>query len=282
VVEIRVERIAAEFITAPFSGKDCPLVCVRIHPEDADMFNILHPERSRYIIVGHKNPVAGLKKALEFFTKESTKEEWGHLSFVECKLYKGLTDSQMKALGALHNLKQGKHNTMTGKELMKSFNRSSITHGMWAIRHSELDNPKSNKEQQALKKLCYQEAGLDDSKMTTHLYLWNLATKFQQMTFDLLIEVMEMYEKYDCKGQIKKPQAASKVVKKNVKKRRARFQLDLQDQKLTGSTTKQVEVHEPPPAMPHLSKMHLQFLAECCKHSESVVLQILSKVRVNT
>jgi hypothetical protein len=200
VVEIRVERIAAEFITAPFSGKDCPLVCVRIHPEDADMFNILHPERSRYIIVGHKNPVAGLKKALEFFTKESTKEEWGHLSFVECKLYKGLTNSQMKALGALHNLKQGKHNTMTGKELMKSFNRSSITHGMWAIRHSELDNPKSNKEQQALKKLCYQEAGLDDSKMTTHLYLWNLATKFQQMTFDLLIEVMEMFEKFDCKG----------------------------------------------------------------------------------
>jgi hypothetical protein len=125
---------------------------------------------------------------------------------------------------------------MTGKELMKSFNRSSITHGLWAIRHSELDNPKSNPEQHALKKLCYQEAGLDDSRMSTHLYLWNLATKFQQMTFDLLIEVMDMYEKFDCKGQIKKPQVASKVVAKNVKKRRARFQLYLQDQKLTGST----------------------------------------------
>ena len=69
VVEIRVERIAAEFIIAPFAGKDCPLVCV--HPEDAVMFDILHPERSRYIIVGHNHLVAGIKKALAIFSRRS-------------------------------------------------------------------------------------------------------------------------------------------------------------------------------------------------------------------
>lgn len=279
VLDIRVERIANDFISKPYTGKDTPLVCV--HPEDADSFDVNNPEKSRFIIVGHNHLVAGLKKAREHHNSDTAVRK--HLSVVECKLYKGLSDSQMKGFGALHNKVQGLHDSMTAKELLVSFNRSSESCGLRAIRLSENDNPKSNTHQQQLKKVCYAEAGLDGANMSTHLYLWDLATRFDQDTFDLLIAVMEMYEKSDCKGQIKKTQGAAKALVKvstgkKKKQKLAAFQPNLPDARITANSSTLVEVHERAPVVPELSKMQLQFVHECCKHSEKAIAKTLSKV----
>mmetsp|Transcript_13457 Transcript_13457/g.22737 ORF Transcript_13457/g.22737 Transcript_13457/m.22737 type:complete len:149 (+) Transcript_13457:179-625(+) len=126
----------------PYTGKDTPLVCV--HPEDADSFDVNNPDKSRFIIVGNNHLVAGLKKAREHHNSDTAVRK--HLSVVECKLYKGLSDSQMKGFGALHNKVQGLHDNMTAKELLVvSFNRSYESGvGLRAIRLSEDDNPKGS------------------------------------------------------------------------------------------------------------------------------------------
>lgn len=281
VNESRVSRIAQDFIQEPFAGKDCPIVCV--HPDDADTFDQYHLEKSRYIVMGNNHLVAGLKKAREHHT-QAEEEKWNHLSSVECKVYKDLSDSQMKAFGATHNLNQGLHDKMNVKELLLSFNSSAEACGLRAIRMSSSDNPKSNRAQQDLKKRCYLEAGLKESSMNSNLYVWDLATKIKQDTFELLIKVMEQFEKSDCLGQIKKSQAASKVegtklsTGKKPKKKAAYQSPNLQDPRMISNSTEHVKIHATAPVMPTLSKLNLQFLHECCKHSEGAVVQVLSKV----
>ena len=276
----RVSRIAASFIATPYAGKVCPLVCVL--PEDAETFDLENVDSSRFVIVGNNHLIAGMKEAREHHGRGS--EAGKYLSIVECKLYKGLTDSQMKAFGAQHNVKQGLHEKMTPKELLLSFNRSSTSNGLREIRLSTEDNPRSNPHQQELKKTCYKEAGLEADKTNSNLYVWDLATKFKQATFELLIKVMEMYEKSECLGQNLKQLAAPKAVvkpstgKKPRAKPKAAFQPNLPVPRITSNSTLPVEVHATPPAMPSLSKLHLQFLHECCKHSEDAVVKTLSKV----